>query len=107
MPDNIASIVIGGLFSGIFVLAMIRTLIKVVKRRYSAVKTVSATVVDKQTIEHFSKYAGNGKQVKYVVVFSVNGKRKGFYVSQFSYNGYHIGENGMLKYKADRLIEFT
>ena len=105
--DNIASIVIGGLFCGIFVLALIRILIKAVKSKYSTVKTVPATVVDKQTIEHFSKYAGNGKQVKYVVVFSVNGKRKGFYVSQFSYNGYRIGENGMLKYKADQLIEFT
>ena len=106
MPDNIASIVIGCLFGVIFVLAMGRTLLKAVKNRYSSVQTVSAGVVDKQTTEHFSKYAGNGKQVKYVVVFSVNGKRKGFYVSQFSYNGYHVGEKGTLKYKGDQLISF-
>ena len=106
MPDNIASIVIGCLFGIIFALALVRILIKAVKNRCSSVKTVPATIVDKQTVEHFSKYAGNGKQVKYVVVFSVNGKRKGFCVSQFSYDGYHVGEKGTLKYKGDQLIEF-
>ena len=106
MPDNIASIVIGCLFGGIFALALVRSLIKAVKNRCGSVKTVPATIVDKQTVENFSKYAGNGKQVKYVVVFSVNGKRKGFYVSAFSYDGYHVGEKGTLKYKGDQLIEF-
>ena len=47
-----------------------------------------------------------GKSEKHVIVFSVGGKKKSFYVSQFSYNGYRVNERGTLKYKGDKLIEF-
>ncbi len=106
MPDNIVSIVIAALFLGLWLLAMIRLLIKALKTKYAPVKTVNAVVIDKHTIETFSKYAGNGKQEKYVVVFSVDGKKKSFYVSQFSYGGYRVNEKGTLKYKGDKLIGF-
>lgn len=102
MPENLPGYIFGILVGGIFLLAVIRTLAK----RFSPIKTVSAVVVDKHKAESFSKYAGNGKSVKYVVVFSINGKKKGFYVSQFSYGGYRIGEKGTLQYKGDRLIGF-
>ena len=82
-------------------------IIKTIKNKYASVKTVKAVVVDKHKIETFSKYSGNGKNEKYVVVFSVNGKKKSFYVSQFSYGGYRINEKGMLKYKGDNLIGFN
>ena len=100
------SIVIGSLFFGIWLLALIRVLIKAVKTKYAPVKSVKAVVIDKHIIETFSKYSGNGKSEKYVIVFSVDGKKKSFYVSQFSYGGYRINEQGTLKYKGDRMIGF-
>ena len=106
MPENISNIVISSLFIGVGALAMISILIRTIKNRYAPIKTVKAVVIDKNKIETFSKYSGNGKAEKYVIVFSVNGKKKSFYVSQFSYNGYRINEKGTLKYKGDKLIEF-
>ena len=106
MPENISNIVISSLFIGVGALAMVSLLIRIIKNRYAPIKTVKAVVIDKNKIETFSKYSGNGKAEKYVIVFSVNGKKKSFYVSQFSYNGYRINEKGTLKYKGDKLIEF-
>ena len=106
MPENIPTIVMTSLFLGIGLLAVVRILIKACKNKLAPVKTVSAAVVDKQKIEAFSKYSGKGKSEKYVVVFSVDGKKKSFYVSRFSYGGYRVNEKGTLKYKGDRLIEF-
>ena len=106
MPENISNIVIVSLFMGVGALALVSVLVKVVKNRYAPIKTVKAVVVDKNKVETFSKYSGTGKSEKYVIVFSVEGKKKSFYVSQFSYNGYRVNEKGMLKYKGDKLIEF-
>ena len=106
MPETISNIVISSLFLGVGALAMVSILIRTIKNRYAPIKTVKAVVIDKNKIETFSKYSGNGKAEKYVIVFSVNGKKKSFYVSQFSYNGYRINEKGTLKYKGDKLIEF-
>ena len=106
MPENISNIVIVSLFMGVGALALVSVLVKAVKNRYAPIKTVKAVVIDKNKVEAFSKYSGNGKSEKYVIVFSVEGKKKSFYVSQFSYNGYRVNEKGMLKYKGDKLIEF-
>lgn len=106
MPENISNIVILSLFICIGALAMVSLFIRTMKNRYGPIKAVKAVVIDKNKIETFSKYSGNGKAEKYVIVFSVNGKKKSFYVSQFSYNGYRINEKGTLKYKGDKLIEF-
>ena len=106
MPENISNIVIASLFMGVGALALVSILVKAVKNRYAPIKTVQAVVVDKNKVETFSKYSGTGKCEKYVIVFSVDGKKKSFYVSQFSYNGYRVNEKGTLKYKGDTLIEF-
>lgn len=106
MPENIFNIVMISLFAGIGLLAAVSFLVRFVKNRYAPVKTVRAVVVDKNKVETISKYSGTGKHEKYVVVFSVDGKKKSFYVSQFSYKGYQINEKGTLKYKGDKLIEF-
>ena len=106
MPENISNIIIISLFLGVGALAVARLLVKAVKNRYAPIKTVQAVVIDKNKVETFSKYSGNGKSEKYVIVFSVEGKKKSFYVSQFSYNGYRVNEKGTLKYKGDKLIEF-
>ena len=102
MPDHIGAIVVLGLW----LLYTIVILIKVLKNKFAPVQCVKATVIDKHTIETFSKYSGTGKSEKYVVVFSVDGKKKSFYVSQFSYGGYRLNEKGTLKYKGNKLIGF-
>lgn len=106
MPENISNIVIIVLFIGIGVLAMVSILVRLIKNRYASVKTVKAVIIDKNKVETFSKYSRDGKSEKYVIVFSVNGKKKSFYVSQFSYGGYRVHKKGTLKYKGDKLIEF-
>ena len=106
MPENISNIVITFLFMSIGVLAFGSILVRTIKNRYAPIKTVKAFVIDKNKIETFSKYSGNGKAEKYVIVFSVNGKKKSFYVSEFSYNSYKINEKGTLKYKGNKLVEF-
>lgn len=106
MPDNIVGFVLAFLMIGLWIWAMVRLLIKAIKAKHAPVKSVNAVVIDKRIVETFSKYSGNGKHEKYVIVFSVGGKKKAFYVSQFSYSGYKVNETGTLKYKGDRLIEF-
>ena len=106
MPENISNIIIISLFMGLGALAVVSLLVRLVKNRYAPVRTVKAVVIDKNKVETFSKYSGTGKSEKYVIVFSINGKKKSFYVSQFSYNGYRVNEKGTLKYKGDKLIEF-
>lgn len=106
MPDTLSNQIIVIVFAIISILALVGIVLKVVRNLLAPVKTVKAEVIDKHINESFRKYAGNGKQEKYVVTFSVNGKKKGFYVSSFSYNGYRIGEKGTLKYKGDQLIGF-
>ena len=81
-------------------------LIRLIGSLCAPVRTVKAVVSDKNVIEGFSKYSGSGKSKKYVIVFSVDGRKKSFYVSQFSYRGYHVNEKGSLTYKGNRLIEF-
>ena len=106
MPENISSILIISLFIGIGALALGRIIVRSIRNRFAPIRAVKAVVIDKNKIESFSKYSGNGKSEKYVIVFSIDGKKKSFYVSQFSYNGYRVNEKGTLKYKGDKLIEF-
>ena len=106
MPENVINIVITSIFIGIGSLAMGSIIARTIKNRYAPIKKVKAVIIDKNKIESFSKYSGNGKAEKYVIVFSVNGKKKSFYVSQFSYNGYKVNEKGILKYKGNKLISF-
>ena len=80
--------------------------VKLLLRRLGPVRTVKAKVLNKHKTETFSKYSGTGKTVRYVVTFEIDGKKKGFYVSEFSYDGYRKGETGTLKYKGDKIIDF-
>ena len=102
MPENLPSIILFSLFIGIALLALVRVAIL----RCAPTKTVSATVSHKQKTETFSKYSGSGKQERYVVIFSANGKKHSFYVSKFSYDGYRIGQKGKLTYKGKKLLSF-
>ena len=102
MPENIFEIL------GVFLVMLLGFLpfIKMAVNRFAPVKTSKAVVVDKTVIQRFSKYAGDGKAREYVIVFSLEGKKKSFSVSQFSYNGYKINEKGTLTYQGNRIISF-
>ena len=78
---------------------------KQVKNRLAPERSVKAEVVDKYTSRTVDKHTGASRQ-QFHVVFSVDGKKKGFLVSEFSYGGYHLREKGTLKYKGDRIIDF-
>ena len=95
----------GWIFWIAYVVLMMVVLARLLRSRFGSVKTVEAEVVGKQTVEQFSKYGG--KKVRYVVNFLVEGKKKSFYVSEFSYHGYRKGERGKLTYQGDRLIDFS
>lgn len=105
MPIDAGNIV-GYVFSALWIVVFVIYIIRLLKSRFGPVRTVKAKVVDKNKIEIFSKYAGNGKKNRYVIVFEAGGKKLSFYVSEFSYGGYRIGETGTLKYQSDRLIDF-
>ena len=77
------------------------------KNKYSAVKTVSATVTDKYESQTNSKKYGAFSQEYYTVVFWAGNKKLSFNVSEFSYSNYYIGEKGTLKYKGNRIIDFS
>lgn len=90
----------------LYLLAMVSFFSGFAKSRFGRPRTVRAEVVGKQTVERFSKYAANGKSVRYAVTFLAEGKKRSFYVSEFSYRGYRKGEKGKLTYQGDRLIDF-
>ena len=85
---------------------MALVLARLLRSRFGKPKTVSSQVAGKQTVEYYSRTAPGGKRTRYAVSFLVNGKKKSFYVSEFSWNGYREGERGTLTYQGDRLIEF-
>ncbi len=91
---------------GMLVLWVVAYGLRFFKNWFSPVRTVNATVKNKQKVENFSKYSGNGKSTQYAVTFSVGEKRLSFFVSEFSYGGYRIGETGRLTYKGNKLIDF-
>lgn len=103
MPENFMLYI----FLAFFLFIGIAYAIRKGKNIFAPVKIVDATVVHKQKVEVFSKYAGNGKQIKYAVTFLANDKRLSFYVSSVSYDGYKVGESATLTYKGDRLIDFS
>ena len=80
--------------------------ISIYRRKWGPIKSVPAQIINKNKFETFSKYSPTAAYVNYVIVFSINGKKKSFKVSEFSYNGYKINEEGTLKYRGNSLISF-
>ena len=81
-------------------------LVKLAVRAAAPAKTVPATVVDKYREVVFSKYSGDGKGERFVIVFSAQGRKLSFPVSEFSYGGYAVNETGTLTYRGNRIIAF-
>lgn len=106
MPDNAGNIV-GWLFAALFVMIGAVSFARIVKNRFAPIRTVRAQVVDKLVTESFSKYSGTGTRKQYVVVFLAEGRKLSFCVSEFSYGGYRKKETGTLKYRGNRIIDFS
>ncbi len=90
----------------LIIIGMLYALVKFFVDRHRPVKTVKAKVIAKNRIENFSRYSGTGKSYRYAVVFEATGKKLSFYVGEFSYGGYRIGETGTLKYRGSRIVDF-
>ena len=103
MPENFSAYI--GV--AVTILWFVGMLVWFFQRQYGRTKSVKATLVNKQVTEDFSKYSASGRSYHYYVTLSFDGKRRSFKVSEYSYNGYHKGETGTLKYKGDRLIDFS
>lgn len=81
---------------------------QILYNKYAKTKTVKAQVIDKFKSDKFSKIYGSiARAPQHYVVFQIEGKKKSFRVSEFSYGGYKLNERGTLKYKGDRLIDFS
>ena len=94
------------LFVALWLFVIVKLAVRAIRNRTAPVKTVKATVVDKQKTESFSKYSGTGKRERCVVVFLAEGKKLSFYVSEFSWRGYRVRDTGTLQYRGDKLIDF-
>ena len=109
IPHDLANAlvtVLGVLMIAFIIFLLTAPVIRIILKNSAKEKTVNAKVCDKFKGQRFSKYAGNGTVEEYFVVFEIEGKKKRFLVSNFSYDGYNINETGMLTYKGDRLIDF-
>ena len=106
MANELFKIFIGIPFMLFLAFLFIAPIVRIIYVSLQSEKTVKATVVEKHISEHVSKYAGTGRPKQCMVVFSIEGKTKGFQVSEFSYNGYQVNDTGMLTYKGNRLINF-
>lgn len=96
--------IIPALFVGLYLLIIIRF----VMNKVAPVKSVEAKVIDKQkfTKEVVAKVYMGGTTERCVVTFLAGNKRLSFFVSEFSYDGYELGETGILKYRGNNIIDF-
>ena len=107
MPEEVNKIIaLLAIACTVFVFGKI--IYQLVRNKYARVKTVKAQIVDKFKADKFTRiYGSPARAPQYFVVFQIGSKRKSFRVAEFSYGGYKIGERGTLKYKGDKLIDFS
>ncbi len=98
------NVILGIISIGLFMCIAIR----IFRDKFSAEKSVKATVIDKQTYlqEQFFKTQAPKTEQKYIVTFMSGKKKMSFNVSPLSYNGYKVNQTGMLKYKGSKIIDF-
>lgn len=105
--DNKVQMICIALVYALWLFCAVKVIVRLVKSRYGKVIRVRAKVIEKFKTETFTKYKGNGKDEQCRIIFEVDGKRRSFRVSEFSYNnGYRVGKEGTLTYQGDRLIDF-
>ena len=75
---------------GILLLCWFLIIAKLIRNKFSPVKTVKAEVVDKYKPNVFYRYPESWKPKSYVVVFKIKDNKLSFNVSEFSYENYRI-----------------
>ena len=71
------------------------------------VENVEQSVIETLFEVFTNELAGTGKAKQCYVTFLIGNKHRSFRVSEFSYHGFRNGETGTLKYRGDRLIDFS
>ncbi|MBQ8002393.1 MAG: DUF2500 family protein [Clostridia bacterium] len=95
--------IVGWIIPAFVGLIWVLYIVKLIRSRYSSVKTVKAKLVEKYQYKPVSRY-NTGDM--YVIVFEAEGKKLSFKVSKFSYNSYKVKKNGTLKHKGEKIISF-
>lgn len=104
---EISSTAINGLLLLLVLVCWLLLMIRFVKNKYAAVKTVQAMVVDKYKTQTVSNIQGTFKRESCIIVFLAGDEKLAFEVSEFSFQGYEMMEKGTLKYKGDKIIDFS
>ena len=108
MKNVFNTIVIFG-FAAVGLVIASGLVIRLIGDVFGSVKASNAVVLDKREYDEriIMKAQAPYTRKKYVVDFDCNGKKKSFYVSGISYNGYRKGQKGVLKYKGSKIIDFS
>ena len=83
--------------------------VRIFRYKFSIVKEVPATVIDKQIYEKRTYFISQSpfNEINYVITFLCGDKKLYFNVSEFSYNCYEKNKAGILKYKGSKIIDFS
>ena len=97
------------LFILISIIIAAGVLTRVYKNCFAKTKSCPATVFDKQRffVKRFFKNDALKTEEKFTVTFLCGNKKITFYVSEISYENYIINQSGVLKYKGNKLIDFS
>ncbi len=104
--NNISSIInlIFALFAAFISISII---VRRCVNRFSKIREVNAEVIKKERYAETVIRMKRPTQVyRNVVTFMCSDKKRTFYVSEFSYDGYNVGECGILRYRADEIVDF-
>jgi len=106
MTASLISNIITYAFAGFGILVWVILCARYIINKFAAEKTVTATVCDKYVVKSSVRIPIILQPQKFIVVFSKDGKRIAFRVSEVSYNGYEVKEKGKLIYKGNKIIDF-
>ena len=106
---NIFENIVNIIFCLLGMIIAVGIIVRVCRDKFSTIKEVSLTVIDKQSYEKRVYFISQTpfNQVKYVITFLCGDKKMYFDVSEFSYNCYEINQTGRLKYKGSKIIDFS
>ncbi len=105
---DIISMIPNLLFSLFFLLLFIGIIMRVYKNYFKKAVIVKAKVIDKYETSYEKSSRSEPARIitDYVVVFDINGQTVKFRTTVWIYNSVRKGDNGILKYKGNRIIEF-
>lgn len=96
------------IFSALFIVIWTGICIKVFSSAYSKEKSVPASIVSKNLYRPpvYRKSQAPFEKCEYVITFLIGGTKKDFKTDKVSFDGYDIGQKGILTYKGSKIINF-